>query len=150
MPQSFASLHSHFIFSTKDRVPLIASGLAPRLYDYIGGIMRNEKGALLAAGGMADHVHLLVSLSRETSIAEMLRLIKAGSSAWVHETFAPLRQFAWQAGYGAFSVSHSNLDAVKDYIAQQAEHHRVRSFQEEFVEFLRRHDIPYDERYLWN
>jgi REP element-mobilizing transposase RayT len=106
------------------------------LFDYIGGILRAESGLLVAAGGASDHVHLLASLSRSTSISEALRIIKAKSSRWIHETYPGKRHFAWQAGYGAFSVSYSSLDGVKEYIARQAEHHHRKSFQEEFVEFF--------------
>jgi REP element-mobilizing transposase RayT len=149
MPQSFASLHCHIIFSTKNRLPSIDAAWQPRLYEYIGGILRNEKCVLSAAGGMPDHVHLLVSMSREIAVADLLRLIKANSSKWIHETFPASHAFAWQAGYGAFSVSDSGRDAVKKYIAGQAEHHRVRTFQEEFIEFLKRHEIEYNEKYIW-
>ncbi len=149
MPQSFVSLHVHIVFSTKNRQPFIADEIAPRLYDYIGGVVSNHGGALVASGGMPDHVHLLVSLSKELSISELVRFIKSNSSKWVHETFSDLQLFAWQTGYGAFAVSFSNLDAVKTYIANQKEHHRVHSFQDEFRELLRRHHIEFDERYLW-
>ena len=149
MPQSFAALYCHIIFSTKHREPLISRELQPRLFAYIGGGLRDEGNALLAAGGMPDHVHLLASLSRQTSVAEVVRLVKANSSGWVHQTFPDLRGFSWQNGYGAFSVSASALPAVKRYLAGQEEHHRRRTFQEEFVEFLKRHEIEYDERYLW-
>jgi REP element-mobilizing transposase RayT len=150
MPQSFGSLHFHIVFSTKNRQTLIDADLQVRLYEYIGGILRAEKSVLLAAGGMSDHVHLLVSLSRELSIAETVRLVKANSSKWIHETFPDRQLFAWQAGYGAFSVSFSNLPVVKNYLARQAEHHRVRTFQDEFREFLRKHDLDWDERYVWD
>jgi putative transposase len=150
MPQSFASLHVHVVFSTKHREPLIAGDLAPRLYDYIGGIVRAHGSVLIAAGGMPDHVHLLASLGREISVAEALRTIKANSSKWIHETFPNQRGFAWQAGYGAFAVSYSNIPSVKRYIANQAEHHRVRTYQEEFLALLRRHDIEFDESHLWD
>src|SRR5262245_31164294 len=104
MPQSFACIINHIIFSTKNRLPLIHPELQPRLYEYIGGILRNEKCCLLAAGGMPDHVHLLVSESKELSRYETVRLIKSNSSKWVHETIPMSRDFAWQAGYAAFSV----------------------------------------------
>ncbi len=146
MPQSYAALYCHIIFSTKHREPMISRELQPRLFAYIGGGLRDEGNALLAAGGMPDHVHLLTSLTRQTSVAEVVRLVKANSSGWIHETFPPMRGFAWQAGYGAFSVSASAVPAVKRYLAGQEEHHRTRTFQEEFVEFLRRHEIGYDER----
>jgi putative transposase len=150
MPQSFASLHVHVVFSTKSRAPLIAGDVAPRLYDYIGGIVRARGCVLAAAGGVADHVHLLCSLGREISVAEALRDIKANSSKWIHETFPNERAFAWQAGYGAFAVSYSNVPTVKRYIANQAEHHRTRTFQEEFIALLRRHNLPFDESHLWD
>jgi len=100
MPQSFGSLHFHLVCSTKNRQPLLDAELQPRLYEYIGGILRAEKSVLLAAGGMPDHVHLLVSLSRELSVAETWRLVKANSSKWIHATFPDRQVFAWQAGYG--------------------------------------------------
>jgi REP element-mobilizing transposase RayT len=149
MPQSFASLHCHLIFSTKHRAPSISAELQPRLFAYCGGTLRDAGTALVAAGGMPDHVHLLVSLGREVSLAEALRLVKANSSRWVHETFPELSGFAWQNGYGAFAVSYSLVDRVRAYIANQAEHHRKLTFQEEFVAFLKRHGIAYDERYVW-
>ena len=149
MPQSFTCLHDHLIFSTKNRVPAITADLQPRLYEYLGGILRAEKCLLLAAGGMPDHVRLLCALHKELAVAPALRLLKANSSKWIHETFPQHRAFAWQAGYGAFAVSYSHFDRVKRYIARQAQHHRRTTFQEEFVAFLQRHHIEYDERYLW-
>jgi REP element-mobilizing transposase RayT len=150
MPQSYAALYCHIIFSTKNREPFIKPEWQPRLYFYMGGILKEEKCVLLAAGGIADHVHLLVSLSREVAVAPLLRVLKSNSSNWVHETFPDLSAFAWQTGYGAFSVSHSNRDQVKHYLARQEEHHRKQPFQEEFLAFLHLHDIPYDERYIWD
>ncbi len=150
MPQSFAALHCHVIFSTKNRLPLLASALQPRLFAYLGGILSPHRTALIAAGGMPDHVHLLLSLSREMAVAEAVRLLKANSSKWLHETFPELAAFAWQSGYGAFAVSYSHLDRVKQYLAGQAEHHRKQTFQEEFLAFLKRHRIAYDERHLWD
>jgi putative transposase len=123
---------------------------SPRLYEYIGGTVRAKGSVLLAAGGMPDHVHLVVSQDKRTPISEMVRDIKANSSRWIHETFDRLRGFAWQTGYGAFSVSQSNLDEVRQYIGNQSEHHRVRTFQEEFLLFLKRHAIPYDARQVWD
>ena len=150
MPQSFVCLNCHMVFSTKNRVPLIQPDWAPRLYDYVGGIVRGQCGRLLAAGGMPDHVHLAVSLDKKVAVADALRLIKTNSSRWVHETFPALRHFAWQTGYGAFGVSYSDLDRVKQYIAKQQEHHRARTFKEEFLALLKRHQIEYDERYIWD
>ena len=150
MPQSFACLNCHIIFSTKNREPVIMPDFAPRLYQYIGGIAHNTGNTLMAAGGMPDHIHLLVSLGRESCMADVVRDIKSNSSRWIHETVANLRGFAWQSGYGAFAVSYSSLVQVRQYIADQQEHHRVRTFQEEFRAFLKRHNIQYDERYVWD
>src|SRR5438093_4745116 len=104
MPQSFAAVYVHVVFSTKNRSPMIRSDWRERLFQYIGGIVGNRRGELLAAGGTADHVHLLISLGREWSLADLLRDLKAGSSKWVHDNFPGDRDFAWQAGYGAFSI----------------------------------------------
>ncbi len=150
MPQSFTSLHLHIVFSAKRRRKTITADLQPRLFEYLGGILRAEGCVLLAAGGMPDHVHLLISLNKQLAVSELLRTIKANSSKWVHETFPEQRDFAWQSGYGAFAVSVSNLDSVKHYIAHQAEHHRTKTFQEEFIALLHRHNIEFDERYLWD
>lgn len=150
MPQSFACLHLHLIFSTKHREPMLAAPVIPRLFEYVGGILRNNNCALIAANAMPDHIHLLVSLSRELSVSELLRLIKTNSSKWIHETFPDMTQFGWQNGYAAFVVSKSGLDAVNTYIANQQKHHEKKTFQQEYVEFLKAHDIAYDERYLWD
>ena len=123
---------------------------SPRLYQYIGGTLRAKGNVLLAAGGMPDHVHLMVSIGRQAAIADIIRDVKANSSRWIHETYSNLLGFAWQTGYAAFSVSQSALNEVKQYIANQSEHHRMRTFQEEFVLFLKRHGVQYDEQYVWN
>jgi REP element-mobilizing transposase RayT len=148
MPQSFAALHLHIVFSTKHRDPLIVPEIAPRLYEYLGGTTRGTGPALVAVGGMPDHVHLLVSLGRETAVADFVRTVKAGSSRWVHDTMSS--SFAWQAGYAAFAVSQDRVPGVRGYIGNQAEHHRGRTFQEEYRDFLRAHDIAWDERYCWD
>ena len=150
MPQSLASLHSHIIFSTKNRIPDLKLEWQPRLHAYLGGILRSHGGKLLAAGGMPDHIHLLVSMSRDTSVSEIVRLLKSNSSGWIHATFPDRKGFAWQTGYAAFAVSYSHLAAVKHYILAQEKHHRKKSFQEELLAFLKRHDLKFDERYLWD
>jgi putative transposase len=150
MPQSFACLHCHIIFSTKNREPLILPDWAPRLHEYLGGILRSKGNLLVAAGGMSDHLHLLISLGRETAVSDCVRDVKSNSAHWIHQTFSNLLGFAWQAGYGAFAVSLSQRDIVKKYIANQKEHHRIHTFQEEFLEFLKRHELKYDERYVWD
>jgi len=150
MPQSFVCLNCHMVFSTKNRVALINPDLAPRLYAYIGGIVSNLGGRLVVAGGMPDHVHLIVSLAKTMSTADTMRTLKSNSSGWIHETFPHMRHSAWQTSYGAFAVSHSKLDQAKAYVANQREHHKARTFKEEFLTLLRRHDIEYDERYIWD
>jgi putative transposase len=149
MPQSFGSRHCHLVFSTKQRLPQITADIQPRLFEYIGGILRNHSSCLIAAGGMPDHVHLLVSLGRTVATAEAVRLIKSNSSAWMHNELS-LTDFRWQDGYGAFAVSYSNIDSVKLYLANQAQHHAHKTFQDEFLEFLRRHELEWDERYIWD
>jgi putative transposase len=147
---TFAAVHLHVVFSTKDREPLIGPELAPQLYKYLAGTARGNGCRLTAAGGVADHVHLLVSLGREIAIADLVRELKAGSSRWIHDTVPGLRGFAWQSGYGAFSVSVGLLGRVKGYIANQAEHHKSQTFQDEYRDFLRQHGIAWDERYVWD
>jgi putative transposase len=149
MPQSFGSLHCHLVFSTKQRLPQITADIQPRLFEYIGGILRNHSSCLIAAGGMPDHVHLLVSLGRTVAAAEAVRLIKSNSSAWMHNELS-LPDFRWQDGYGAFAVSYSTIDSVKLYLANQVQHHTHKTFQDEFLEFLRRHELEWDERYIWD
>jgi REP element-mobilizing transposase RayT len=149
MAHTFTNLLSHVIFSTKDRRPLITDDLRPRLHAYMGGIVGAMNGTALAIGGTADHVHLLVKQPATVTTADLLRTLKTNASRWVHETWPAARSFAWQTGYGAFSVSRSHVGAVRAYIAGQAEHHRTVTFQEEFVAFLERHGIEYDAKYIW-
>lgn len=150
MPQSFACLHTHIIFSTKNRLPLLTPNITERLYPYIGGILRNRKCTLIRIGGIADHVHLLVRQARDISMSEMVGELKSISSGWIHDEFPDLKSFHWQQGYAAFSVSLSNIDNVAAYIENQEEHHRVKTYQEELREFLIRHEIEFDERYMWD
>jgi REP element-mobilizing transposase RayT len=149
MAGSFTSLFYHIVFSTKDRHPIITDDVAPRIHEYLGGIIREMGGIPIVAGGQPDHVHVLGSIVQTMAVADALRDLKAGSSKWIHRTFPGLRLFDWQDGYGAFSVSVTGLERVKQYILNQEEHHRTVTFQEEFLEFLKRHQIPYDERYIW-
>jgi REP element-mobilizing transposase RayT len=150
MSQTLSGIFVHVIFSTKGREPLIVDEVAPRLHAYMGGIVRQEKAVALAVGGRDDHVHLLLSLSPKHAVSDMVRIIKANSSRWLHELSAAHAKFAWQAGYGAFSVSLSNIKAVKRYIGSQREHHQRMSFKEEFVMFLKKHEVEYDERYVFD
>jgi putative transposase len=149
MAHTYASLLTHIIFSTKDRSAFIDAQLASALHPYLGGIIRELNGTALAINGPTDHVHLLLSLPPNLALSEAMRVLKTNSSRWVHEQWPQRRPFAWQTGYGAFSVSQSNADQVCAYIADQEEHHRLVSFQDEFLAFLKRHGIAYDERYIW-
>jgi putative transposase len=147
MAQTFASLLTHVIFSTKNREPLIAREFQAELWAYLGGIVRNLDGKALVINGTADHVHLLVSLPPTVSVADAVRVIKANSSKWLHQKRHA--SFAWQNGYGAFSVSSSAAPEVIEYIRRQEEHHRRMTFQEELVGFLKKHQVEYDKRYIW-
>ena len=148
MPHTFTSLLVHVIFATKNRIPALSPELAGRLFPYMGGIVRERKGVPLIINGPPDHVHLLVSIPSTESIAELLRVVKTNSSRWVHEQFPDQRGFGWQTGYGAFTVSRSRADDVRNYITAQQEHHRRVSFQEEFLTFLQRNGITCDQRDL--
>jgi REP element-mobilizing transposase RayT len=128
---------------------LITPKLLDRLWAFMGGIARSNKVTAIQIGGVADHVHLLLSLPSTIPVAKAVQLIKGGSSKWVHETFPEAADFAWQEEYGAFSVSASNVEAVAQYIRDQEEHHRKLSFQDEFLRMLEKHGIKYDERFLW-
>ena len=149
MPHSYVSNLVHYVFSTKERFPLIDSELEQRLWPYMGGIARENGMKAIAIGGTADHIHTLLSLPTTMSIARGIQLIKGGSSKWVHDTFPKYRKFAWQEGYGAFTVSLSQIKSVISYIEAQKEHHRKRTFEEEFLEFLDKHGVDYNRRYVF-
>jgi REP element-mobilizing transposase RayT len=150
MGHTYTALNYHLIFSTKDRAPLITSEYQPRIYAYIGGIIREIGGEMHSVGGVADHVHILCRLGTAVSLADALRQIKGGSSKWINDEIKPPTRFAWQTGYAALSVSSSKTEDVERYIAGQEEHHKKRRFKEELLEFLRLHGIEYDEKYLWD
>lgn len=143
---SFTSVHIHCVWSTKKREPLLRPKLRDRLWPYLGGIARENKMRALAIGGAADHVHSLVLLPDTMSVAKAVQLLKGNSSKWIHETFPEMRSFEWQEGYGAFSVGVSAIDATIAYIQNQTEHHRKRSFREEFAAMLRKNGFDLDER----
>ena len=150
MPQSFAAVHLHVVFSTRLREPLIDADLLPRLHQYLGGAVGGTGCLAMSVGGVADHVHLLISLTRTSTIADMVRDVKAASSRWVRESFPDRAGFAWQNGYAAFAVCHDRLPAVRRYIANQAEHHRTATYQDELRQFLTVHGLTWDERYVWD
>jgi REP element-mobilizing transposase RayT len=150
MPQSLANILVHLIFSTKGRAPLIQPGLSPDLNAYLGGILASLECPPVLIGSVVDHVHILCALSRKHALAEVVEDVKKGSSKWVKTKGPGLENFYWQVGYGAFSVSQSNVEAVRAYIADQENHHKRMSFQDEFRAFLKKHGLEYDERYVWD
>ena len=150
MAQSLSKVVLHIIFSTKDRESWLDSDVRPRMHAYLAAVCRDLGAQLVRVGGVADHVHIVTTLPRTLSQAQMIERIKKVSSKWIKTLDARYRGFFWQRGYGAFSVSPSQLDAVLQYVDTQQEHHRTRSFQEEYRELLRRHGIDFDERYVWD
>jgi REP element-mobilizing transposase RayT len=149
MGQSLSNLLTHIIFSTKNRHPLIHPDIEIRLHGYIRAICRDLESPLLQIGGMADHIHMLVNLSRKYALSKFVNEIKSHSSKWVKTIDGDFRDFAWQAGYGAFSVGQLEYQKVIDYISNQKEHHKELSFQEEYLRFLKAYQMKYDEKYLW-
>src|SRR5437867_3232627 len=148
MSQSYTNLLYHISFSTKERRPSITDVHQSRLYDYIGGTIRGLGGISLELNGTEDHVHLLAKLRPDIALSDVLRDLKANASGWMHDVFPELKDFSWQRGYGAFTVSQSNVEEVRHYIARQKEHHKKTSFRDEFIQFLKANGIEYDERYL--
>jgi REP element-mobilizing transposase RayT len=151
MPQSLANVTLHVIFSTKSRQPfLVDPQLRDKLAGYMVGTLKNIGCPSIITGVVQDHVHVLCNLSRTMTVAKLVEELKTFSSAWVKREVPELSEFYWQNGYGAFSVSQSNIPVVRRYIANQEEHHRVRTFQDEYRLFLKRHGIEFDERYVWD
>ena len=151
MPQSLAKILVHTVFSTKDRRPFLHDlALREELHRYLGGILTNLDCQPIIVGGVEDHVHLLCALSRTCEAAAMVKEVKRGSSVWLKGKAEDLHDFAWQGGYGIFSVGFSQIAAVREYIAGQEEHHRKISFQDELRTLLRRYEVAFDERYVWN
>jgi REP element-mobilizing transposase RayT len=149
MAHTYTSLLIHVIFSTSGRAPLLTDAMRLDLHAYLGGILREMDAVPIAIGGTADHVHLLIRLPANLALADCLRIAKTNSSRWVKERWPQQRKFAWQGGYGAFSVSESRRAAVIRYIRDQAQHHRRISFQDEFLALLKNHRVEFDERYIW-
>jgi|SRR5437870_10092897 len=150
MAQTLVSLMVHVIFSTKNREPFITPEIEPELFAYMGGILKNNDSRLLNAGGTTNHVHLIVSQSKNVALSSLIKDVKKDSSSWIKTKGRSFRNFHWQDGYGGFSIGKSDIPNLKRYIAHQKEHHRKRSFQEELIQFLDEYGIAYDERYLWN
>lgn len=148
MPSTHLSLHYHIVFSTKKRIAQIHPDWRDRLHAYIGGIVRDLGGIAEAIGGVSDHVHLLIGLRASHCLADVMREIKTASSKWVHQEMQK-KLFSWQEGYGAFTVSPTQIDVVKNYIANQEKHHQQKSFQIEYLELLQLSKAEFDEKYLW-
>lgn len=150
MANTYTSLHYHFVFSTKNRERWILPAVEERIWAYLAGIAVHNKMQPVQIGGIEDHVHVLLGSPAVLAPSKIAQLLKGGSSAWIHDTFANMKGFGWQDGYGAFTVSKSALPEVAAYIRAQREHHRTRTFQEEYLAFLRKHEVGFDERYLWD
>src|SRR5580698_283934 len=150
MPESLSSVLIHVIFSTKDRAPLLDAEMRPKLYAYLAGAARGCGCECYRIGGVADHVHLAIRLSRTLTISDLIRELKSPSSNWLKNQSPALSNFAWQRGYGAFSVSFSALEELRHYIDTQEEHHRTRTLQGEYRLFLKKYEVEFDERYVWD
>jgi REP element-mobilizing transposase RayT len=150
MPQSLTKVILHIIFSTKNREPWLESNVRSRIHAYLATVCRDLGAEFTHVGGVADHVHVVTTLPRTLSQAELIEQIKKTSSKWIKTLDVQYHGFFWQRGYGAFSVSPSQLDAVLNYVTAQQEHHRTRTFQEEYRELLRKHGVDFDERYIWD
>jgi putative transposase len=150
MPQSLAHILVHLVFSTKDREPFLTPAIRPSLNAYLAEVTRNAGCGCYRVGGVFDHVHLAITLSRTICVATLVETVKTSSSKWIKPQSPSLRRFAWQRGYGVFSVAPSDRDALCSYIENQEEHHRTQSFQEEYRAFLIKYSVTYDERYVWD
>ena len=150
MPQSLSFVLVHVIFSTKDRLPLLRQDVRADLYAYLATVARNAGCECYRVGGVADHVHLAIRLARTTSVAALMEELKSASSKWIKTQSPALAKFAWQRGYGAFSVGPADMAALVGYIEGQEAHHRKVTFQEEFRAFLKKYGVKCDERYMWD
>jgi putative transposase len=150
MSQSLANNLIHLIFSTKNRTPAVSPEVRAELNSYMAGILRQCESPTIIVGTVEDHAHVLFSLSKNLPLCKAVEEVKKGSSKWIKTKGPVFANFHWQSGYGAFSVSQSNVESVRRYISRQEEHHRKLTFQDEFREFLKRHQIEWDERYVWD
>ena len=150
MPQSLARNYIHITFSTKNREPLISADIQEELFNYLGGICKTLECYPVKVSGHIDHVHVLCLLSPKVALTKLLEELKSHSSKWIKTQGEYFRNFYWQNGYGAFSVNPTETEVVENYILNQKEHHRKRSFQEEYLAFLKKYNVTYDERYLWD
>lgn len=149
MAHSFNQVYIHFVFSTKHRKPLIKPEFEKQLWAYIGGIGKHNGFHIITCGGMPDHAHILLELPKTKTISQTIQKIKGVSSKWLNDHHFPLRNFAWQAGYGAFSIGHSGLKHAIRYIHNQKKHHKHKTFKDEYIDLLEKYNVKYDERYVW-
>lgn len=149
MPNTYTNIFFHVIFSVKERRPLLSPNLQYKLYPYVGGIAKKNKFQTISIGGTDNHIHILLSLRPDITISKAVQLIKGGSSKWIHNNFLDLKIFSWQEGYGAFTVSTSQIDNVKRYITNQEQHHKKIDFKQEYRELLKINNIDFDEEYLF-
>jgi putative transposase len=150
MPQSLSMVIVHVIFSTKDRFPCLGPSIRPNLHAYLATVARNSKCESYRVGGTSDHVHFAIRLSRTIAIANLVEELKTSSSKWLKTQQPELHGFSWQRGYGAFSICQNELDDLVNYISNQEEHHKVKTFQEEYLALLKKYEMQYDERYVWD
>ena len=150
MANTYTSLHYHLVFSTKNRERWITPVIEQRIWAYLGGIAKENKMKPLQIGGVDDHVHVLLGAPATLALSKIAQLIKGGSSGWIHETFPTMKGFGWQDGYGAFTVSKSNLPAVTAYIRGQREHHHTKTFQEEYLALLQKHGVEFDATHVFD
>jgi putative transposase len=150
MAGTYTKLYYHIVFSTKNRQPFVTTAIQDELHKYISGVVRGINGSCIEINGIPDHIHLLAILPPKIAISDALRDIKANSSKWVHESKPELMSFGWQDGYAAFTVSKSQVDPVREYIREQKHHHGLRDYKAELLSLLARHDVDYDERYIWD
>ena len=150
MPQSLVRIIVHLIYSTKHRVPFITPNVLPKLIAYQAGIYKDLGSPAIEIGGTADHMHALFLLSKTSELCDVVEAVKKGSSKWLKTQGPAFSDFYWQGGYGAFSVSQSHVEKVQQYILNQEEHHQTMTFQEEFRKFLKKYNVEYDERYVWD
>ncbi len=148
MSQTLVKVYIHIVFSTKNRENMILPQIEKELFAYIGGTLRKHKSALIAANGTPNHVHLLVSQSKNISLSDLLRELKKASSLWIKTKDKAFKSFQWQAGFGAFSIGQSQIETVKNYIAKQKEHHKTELFEDEYRKFLQKYEIDFDEQYF--
>lgn len=150
MAQSLSKILIHLVFSTKNREHVLTDEVRSELHPYMNKVLVEMDSPAIAIGSVEDHIHILFRLSKNHALCKVIEEVKTSSSKWIKTKGAQFKSFHWQSGYGAFSVSQSNVEEVQSYIANQKEHHRTKTFQEEFRTFLKKYEVDFDERYVWD